>query len=79
VEVNIGDAYSTRYNIDPNALTFVDPQHVLNASVVWTSRDDKWNARLWGTNLTDAKTGLRGFAYIPGSPLRFGAEVGMNF
>lgn len=79
VEVNVGDAYSTRYNIDPNALTFVDPQHVLNASVVWTSRDDKWNARLWGTNLTDAKTGLRGFAYIPGSPLRFGAEVGMNF
>jgi iron complex outermembrane receptor protein len=78
-EINVGDAYSTRYNIDPNALTYVDPQHVLNASVVWTAPGDKWNARLWGTNLTDAKTGLRGFAYIPGPPLRFGLEVGMNF
>lgn len=79
MEVNVGDAYSTRYNIDPNALTYVDPQHLVNASVVWTSLDDKWNARLWGTNLTNAETGLRGFAYIPGAPLRFGAEVGMNF
>jgi iron complex outermembrane receptor protein len=79
VEINVGDAYSTRYNIDPNGLTFVDPQHLLNASVVWTSRDDKWNARLWGTNLTNAETGLRGFAYIPGMPLRYGVEVGTNF
>ncbi|MGJ7916178.1 TonB-dependent receptor [Massilia sp. LXY-6] len=77
-EINVGDGYSTRYYIDPNASTFVDPRHVLNASAVWMSPDDKWNVRLWGTNLTNAKTGFRGFAYIPGSPLRFGVEVGMN-
>jgi iron complex outermembrane receptor protein len=78
-EITLGDAYSTRYNIDPNALTYVDPEHVLNASAVWTSADEKWNTRLWATNLTDAKTGLRGFAYIPGSPRRFGLEVGVSF
>jgi iron complex outermembrane receptor protein len=77
-EINVGDGYSSRYFIDPNGSTFVDPQHVLNASAVWMAPGDKWNVRLWGTNLTNAKTGFRGFAYIPGSPRRFGLEVGVN-
>jgi iron complex outermembrane receptor protein len=78
-ELNASDSYSSRYYIDPIGLTFVDPYHQLTASAGWTSGDDKWNARLWGTNINYAKAGFRGFAYIPADPPKYGVEFGMKF
>jgi iron complex outermembrane receptor protein len=79
VDLNASDSYSSRYFIDPIGLTFVDPYHQLTASAAWTSDDDKWSARLWGTNINYAKAGFRGFAYIPAEPPKYGVEVGIKF
>jgi iron complex outermembrane receptor protein len=78
--LDVADQYSSRYFVDPNGSTSVDPFHLVNASLSWTSSDDKWNLRLWGTNLSYAKTYINpGFIYIPGEPRKYGVEVGMKF
>jgi iron complex outermembrane receptor protein len=78
-ELNAADSYSSKSYIDPLGLTFVDPNHQISASASWTSPKDKWNLRIWGTNVTDVKAGFRGFNYIPGDPRRYGIEAGMRF
>jgi hypothetical protein len=79
VAVDVNDSFSSQFFIDPNASTSVAPFHQVNAALSWTSRDDKWNARLWGTNITYAKPGFRSFAYIPGEPPKYGVEIGFKF
>ena len=59
---------------------------ILNASIGYTSADDKWDARLWVKNLTDEEWLADGFTFIsehlsiPGGPPRqFGGTVSYRF
>ncbi len=59
---------------------------ILNASIGYTSADDKWDARLWVKNLTDEEWLADGFTFIaehlslPGGPPRqIGGTVSYRF
>lgn len=58
---------------------------LVNASVTWTEPGGHFYARIWGNNLTDAKSRthynpLSAGTYAPiGEPLSFGGTVGYKF
>lgn len=49
--------YSSRYFFEANNIVSQSPFVKLNASISWSSPDDKYSARLFGTNLTNKAVG----------------------
>jgi iron complex outermembrane receptor protein len=63
-----------------------DAYRLLNASLAFISRNDVWQVRVYGNNLTDAKyysdldvTAGTGDIYWPAAPRTFGGQVTFNF
>ena len=49
------DYFNGSYYPDPANQFRQASYNLVNASIDWTSPDEKWNARLWGKNLTDTQ------------------------
>lgn len=80
ISVNVADQYSSRYFVDPNGATSVKPYHVINASVVWTAPNERYDVKLWVTNLAKASVYTNAqFLYVPGEPRRYGIDFGVKF
>lgn len=58
----------------PNADIDQEAYHMFNASVVWTSPDEKWRVGLHGKNLGDEKVRTAGYCFGPGCPGPLGLE-----
>ncbi len=65
--------------------TVIQEQDLLDARVGWTSTDERWEASLWGKNLTDEDYISHSYVIGPGvigvwgAPLTFGLSVNHNF
>jgi iron complex outermembrane receptor protein len=88
-----GDELTLAANDTYNSGFFWDPQnrlknpsyHLLNASLLWGSKSQQWDIRIWGRNLLDRhfyvftnQTNL-GDDYNPSAPRTIGATVGFHF
>ncbi|MET0987421.1 MAG: TonB-dependent receptor, partial [Steroidobacteraceae bacterium] len=78
-----GDYYS-----EPDNFRYVkQPKYdLVNASVKWTSPDDRYDVRLWGNNLTEEKyftylanSATSGPKVSPASPRTYGVTFGVHF
>jgi iron complex outermembrane recepter protein len=69
----------------PNGRIRQHAYSLLNASLQWTSNDERWDIRLWGKNITSTEyraftqTNANGDTYSPGPPATYGVTLGMHF
>jgi iron complex outermembrane receptor protein len=70
--------YNGRYFSDPANQFPLGPYHLVNASIDWTSINERWKVAVWGKNLNNAEyysniniTPLRA-AGSPAAPRTFG-------
>jgi iron complex outermembrane receptor protein len=80
---NISDSYNDGFFWDPDHQLRQDPYHDVRASVTWLAPSEKWDVRLWGTNLADevVYTTAGGGAtsiFGPGQPRRYGIELSVR-
>jgi iron complex outermembrane receptor protein len=80
------DSYKSSYVFVADGSIKNDGYHLVNASVTWTSLDEKFDVQLFGKNLTDTyyyTGGAAGVAgnqlYSAGSPRTYGVQVGVHF
>ncbi|MCW2338886.1 outer membrane receptor protein involved in Fe transport [Sphingobium sp. B2D3A] len=57
IAFNATGIYSSRYFFEANNIVSQAPFAKLNAAVAWTSADDHYSVRVFGTNLTDKAVG----------------------
>jgi iron complex outermembrane receptor protein len=85
LDFNLLYSYSSRWYGSADNFAFQPGFGLLNASVQWTSPDDRWSARLWGKNLTDETyaTGIleanHGVLRQIGAPRTYGVTLGAKF
>ena len=85
LRLNLTYYYNSGWYPNPDNRLHQAAYDLLNASLTWLSRDDKYHVSLWGKNLgntryavLESEQGNGDFlAYAP--PLTFGITVGMNF
>jgi len=68
------DAYSDSYFFEPHNVAEQDPYHMVNASITWTSSDERINAGVFGRNLADELIAAGQFQAAP--PLGYVANYG---
>lgn len=80
------DSYKSSYVFVADGSIKNDPYHLVNASVTWTSNDEKVDVQLFAKNLTDTyyyTGGAAGVAgnqlYSSGAPRTYGVQVGVHF
>jgi iron complex outermembrane receptor protein len=76
----VSDSYNDGFFWDPDHQLRQAPYHDVRASVTWAAPSEKWDIRLWGSNLTDevvytTASGGPTSIFGPGEPRRFGIEV----
>jgi iron complex outermembrane receptor protein len=83
---NINYAYTDSLFINADNLVKQPSFGYLNSSLTWASHNGKWDVRLWGKNLNDART----YTYLleqqsigatasPAAPRTFGITLGTHW
>jgi iron complex outermembrane recepter protein len=82
---SINYAYTDALFINPDNLIKQPGFGLLNGSITWASLDGKWDARLWGKNLTETHTYLYsleqalGPTFAPAAPRTVGITLGTHW
>lgn len=85
VHASVTYAYNSGYYPDPDNVRRQRPYSNLNASLTWNAPAERWFARIWGRNLTNAavvqnfanQSFLDAVSYAP--PRTFGVTLGAKF
>ncbi|HEX8446728.1 MAG TPA: TonB-dependent receptor [Sphingomonas sp.] len=77
--------YNAGWYSDPDNRIKTPSYNLVSGSLGWTSSDDRYEARLWAKNLTNAKYYYHvqsigpGDVAIPAAPRTYGVTLGVNF
>lgn len=85
IRLEASDSYTSKYWFSVDHLQPSQARHLVGASVDWTSPDERWNVRLWGSNLLKeryydvvvARTSQ--LAATTGAPRTYGITATANF
>ncbi len=77
------DSYKSRYSFTPDFSVTQAPAHIIDASVRWTSLDQRFDVSLGVKNATDKYRYMAGqastaYVYVPGAPRTFNVTVGFH-
>lgn len=83
--LTLTDKYTGKSFATADNFQVLDAYHSVDASLGWTSINDHYYAKLWGTNLANSGRpaqlafSLNTYEFIPNDPLFFGVTVGLRF
>lgn len=78
-------SYTSSFNWEADNRLKEPHHHSLRASIAWKAPDDRWQIRLWGQNLTNAKrttltsSNGSGDTSVPGEPRTYGVTLSAKF
>lgn len=78
-------SHNSEYYFEAAHITNQEPLTLVNAAVTWTSLNENWQVKLWGSNLTNEIRYLNanaippGDIYSPAAPRTFGLELARHF